>query len=103
LTVSERGYGKRCEMTEYPVHGRGGQGVRALDMTDKTGKVVAAIQVQPDDEIMMISSAGTLVRTSVDEISVMSRNTQGVVLKRVQEGDRLVGVDRIAAEDNGEE
>jgi DNA gyrase subunit A len=103
LTVSERGYGKRCEMSEYPVHGRGGQGVRALDMTDKTGKVVAAIQVQAGDEIMMISSGGSLVRTTVDEISVMSRNTQGVVLKRVEEGDRLVGVDRIAADENGEE
>jgi DNA gyrase subunit A len=103
LTVSERGYGKRCEMSEYPVHGRGGQGVRALDMTDKTGKVVAAIQVQAGDEIMLISSGGSLVRTGVGEISIMSRNTQGVVLKRVEEGERLVGVDRIVAEENGEE
>jgi DNA gyrase subunit A len=101
LTVSERGYGKRCEMTEYPVHGRGGQGVRALDLTDKTGKVVAAIQVQPSDEIMLISSGGSLVRTGVGEISIMSRNTQGVVLKRVEEGERLVGVDRIVTEENG--
>jgi DNA gyrase subunit A len=102
LTVSERGYGKRCEIDEYPVQGRGGQGVRALDLTDKTGKVVAAIQVQNSDEIMLISSSGSLVRTGVNEISVMGRNTQGVVLKRVEEDERLVGVDRIAAEANGE-
>jgi DNA gyrase subunit A len=103
LTVSERGYGKRCEIEEYPVQGRGGQGVRALDLTDKTGKVVAAIQVQNSDEIMLISSSGSLVRTGVNEISVMGRNTQGVVLKRVEEDERLVGVDRIAAEANGED
>ncbi|HXG29029.1 MAG TPA: DNA gyrase subunit A [Nevskiales bacterium] len=102
LTVSERGYGKRCEIGEYPVQGRGGQGVRALDLTDKTGKLVAAIQVQNGDEIMLISSSGSLVRTGVNEISVMGRNTQGVMLKRVEEDERLVGVDRIAAEANGE-
>jgi DNA gyrase subunit A len=72
-------------------------------MTEKTGKLVAAIQVQEDDEIMLISSGGSLVRTTVSGISAMGRNTQGVVLKRVEEGERLVGVDRIAGEANGDE
>src|SRR5690606_18138867 len=70
LTASENGYGKRTPVEDFPIHGRGGQGVIALQVTERNGKVVGALQVKPDDEIMLISSSGTLVRTSVEEVPV---------------------------------
>jgi DNA gyrase subunit A len=107
LTASENGYGKRTPVDDFPIHGRGGQGVIALQVTERNGGVVGALQVKPDDEIMLISSSGTLVRTPVSDISVQGRNTQGVRLIRLDEGDRLVGMERIIAEggegdENGE-
>jgi DNA gyrase subunit A len=104
LTASENGYGKRTPVEDFPVHGRGGQGVIALQITERNGRVVGALRVNPEDEIMLISSSGTLVRTPVDDISIQGRNTQGVRLIRLDEGDRLVGMERIIAEggDNGE-
>ena len=106
LTMSEAGFGKRTPVDDYPLRGRGGQGVFAQRLTDKTGKLVAAIQVGEDDEIMLITESGNLNRQSVSGISQLSRNTQGVKLIRLAEGDRLVGVDRIATEaeddDDGE-
>jgi DNA gyrase subunit A len=101
LTVSEFGLGKRTQIGEYPVHGRGGQGVIAQNLTDKSGKLVGAIEVHEADEVMLISEGGTLIRTSAREISVQGRNTQGVRIMRPDEGDRLVGIDRIEPE-NGE-
>ncbi|HLS82062.1 MAG TPA: DNA gyrase subunit A [Steroidobacter sp.] len=98
LTASENGYGKRTPVEDFPIHGRGGQGVIALQVTERNGKVVGALQVKPDDEIMLISSSGTLVRTSVEEVPVQGRNTQGVRLIRLDEGDRLVGLERIVAD-----
>jgi DNA gyrase subunit A len=95
LTASENGYGKLTPLDDFPVHGRGGQGVIALQTTDRNGATVAALQVTPGQEVMMISSTGTLVRTPVDEISVVGRNTQGVRLIRLGEGERLVGVERV--------
>ncbi|MEJ1966551.1 MAG: DNA gyrase subunit A [Gammaproteobacteria bacterium] len=95
LTASENGYGKRTPLDDFPAHGRGGQGVIALQTTDRNGATVAALQVTPGQEVMMISSTGTLVRTPVDEISVVGRNTQGVRLIRLGEGERLVGVERV--------
>ncbi len=104
LTATENGYGKRTPVEEFPVQGRGGQGVIAIQTTERNGRTVGAIQVKDDDEMMLISSNGTLVRTSVSEISVMGRNTQGVRLIRVEPGHRLVGLARIEAiEDDGEE
>lgn len=102
LTASENGYGKLTETSEFPVHGRGGQGVIALQTTARNGRMVGALQVVPEDEVMLISSSGTLVRTAVAEISQQGRNTQGVRLIRLDEGDRLVGLDRVAIE-NGED
>jgi DNA gyrase subunit A len=95
LTATENGFGKRTPVDEFPVQGRGGQGVIAIQTTERNGRTVGAVQVSDDDEIMLISSSGTLVRTGVDEISVMGRNTQGVRLIRVESGQRLVGLARI--------
>jgi DNA gyrase subunit A len=103
LTASATGYGKRTPLSDFPAHGRGGQGVIALQTSDRNGFTVAALQVLPGQEIMLISSTGTLVRTTVDEISVQGRNTQGVRLIRLGEGERLVGIERIESLDAGDE
>ncbi len=102
LTTTANGYGKRTPVTEFPAHGRGGQGVIAIQTNDRNGETVGALQVSADDEIMLISGAGTLVRTEVDGISVMGRNTQGVRLIRLQHDDVLVGIERVAGL-NGDE
>jgi DNA gyrase subunit A len=102
LTASENGYGKLTPLDDFPAHGRGGQGVIALQTTDRNGKTVAALQVTAGQEVMLISSTGTLVRTPVDEISVVGRNTQGVRLIRLGEGERLVGVERVDESLEGE-
>ena len=98
LTASQHGYGKRTSVEDFPSHGRGGQGVIALQISERNGQMVGALLVKPDDEIMLISSSGTLVRTPVGEISIQGRNTQGVRLIRLDEGDRLVGLERIVAD-----
>ena len=104
LVASENGYGKRTPIEDFPVHGRGGQGVIALQISERNGRMVGALLVRPDDEVMLISSNGTLVRTPVSEISEQGRNTQGVRLIRLDDGDRLVGLERIIAEGgDGEE
>jgi len=95
LTASEHGYGKLTPLDDFPVHGRGGQGVIALQTTERNGATVAALQVEAPQELMLISSNGTLVRTPVADVSVVGRNTQGVRLIRLDEGERLVGVERI--------
>jgi DNA gyrase subunit A len=95
LTASASGYGKRTPVSDFPMHGRGGQGVIAMQTSDRNGTTVAALQVRPGQEIMLISSTGTLVRTGVDEVSELGRNTQGVRLIRLSEGERLVGIERI--------
>ena len=95
LTASENGYGKLTPLEEFPCHGRGGQGVIAQQTTERNGAMVAALQVTLDQEIMLISSTGTLVRTPVREISIVGRNTQGVRLMRLAEGERLAGIERI--------
>ncbi len=95
LIATENGYGKRTPLDEFPVQGRGGQGVIAIQTSDRNGRAVGALQVSQDDEIMLISSAGTLVRTPAAEVSVMGRNTQGVRLIRLDKGDKLVGLERV--------
>jgi DNA gyrase subunit A len=95
LTASANGYGKLTPLEDFPAHGRGGQGVIALQTTDRNGEMVAALQVNSDHELMLISSTGTLVRTPVSEISVVGRNTQGVRLIRLGDGERLTGIERI--------
>ena len=95
LTATENGYGKRTSVDEFPVQGRGGQGVIAIQTTERNGRTVGSLLVREDDEIMLISSSGTLVRTPVNDISIIGRNTQGVRLIRLEEGQRLVGLARI--------
>ena len=95
LTAAENGYGKLTPLEEFPIHGRGGQGVIALQTTERNGATVAALQVAAPQELMLISSNGTLVRTPVADVSVVGRNTQGVRLIRLDEGERLTGVERI--------
>ena len=95
LSATENGYGKRTTVDEFPIQGRGGQGVIAIQTSKRNGRTVGALQVREEDEIMLISSSGTLVRTPVNEISVIGRNTQGVRLIRVESGQRLVGLARV--------
>ncbi len=95
LTVSENGYGKRTYSEEFPVYGRGGKGVIGMQTSERNGRLVGAVQVSDGDEIMLISDRGTLVRTRVDEVSVLSRNTQGVRLIKLKAEERLVGLERV--------
>ncbi len=95
LSATENGFGKRTAIDDFPVQGRGGQGVIAIQTTERNGRTVGAIQVGDEDEVMLISSGGTLVRTPVSDISIIGRNTQGVTLIRVEPGQRLVGLARI--------
>ncbi len=102
LTVSENGYGKRTAVSDFPAYNRGGQGVIAMQMSERNGPLVGAVQLMEGDEIMLISDQGTLVRTRSDEISVLGRNTQGVRVIRLKEGESLVGVARVEESENGE-
>jgi len=95
LTVSENGYGKRTVTEDFPTYGRGGQGVIGMQTSDRNGRLVGATQVTDGDEIMLISNRGTLVRTRVDEVSVLSRNTQGVRLIKLKTDEKLVGLERV--------
>jgi DNA gyrase subunit A len=105
LTASERGYGKRTAMDEFPRRGRGGQGVIAMVSNERNGKLVGAVQVLEGEEIMLISDQGTLVRTRVSEVSSLGRNTQGVTLIKLAKDETLVGLERVqepSAEDDEE-
>jgi DNA gyrase subunit A len=95
LTATENGYGKRTNVDDYPLKGRGGQGVISIVTNERNGKIVGAVQVQVDNEIMLITNNGTLVRISVAEISEMGRNTQGVRLIRLTNDEKLVEVEKI--------
>lgn len=95
LTATQRGYGKRTVVEDFPLQARGGQGVIGIQTTERNGSVVGAVQVFDQDELMLITEGGTLVRTRVDEISEVSRNTQGVRLIQLAEGERLVEIQRI--------
>jgi DNA gyrase subunit A len=96
LTATEKGYGKRTALDEYRLSGRGGQGVISIQVNERNGKVVGAIQVNQHDEVMLISNKGTLVRVPATEISLIGRNTQGVRLIQLSEGETLVSLERIA-------
>ena len=102
LSATENGYGKRTSLEEYPTKGRGTKGVISIQTSDRNGAVVGAVQVDEGEEIMMISDGGTLVRTRVDEVSISSRNTQGVTLIRLGEGEKLVGIERVEESDSQE-
>lgn len=100
LTVSENGYGKRTDVAEFPVYGRGGQGVIGMQTSERNGALVGAVQVADGGQIMLISNKGTLVRIRVDEVSVLSRNTQGVRLIKLKKDELLVGVEPVADADD---
>jgi DNA gyrase subunit A len=95
LTASARGFGKQTAIDDFPRKGRGGQGVIAMQCTDRNGDLAGAVQVFAGDDVMLISNRGTMVRTRTEEISELSRNTQGVMLIRVAEDETLVGLARI--------
>lgn len=96
LTLTENGYGKRTKIDEYPIHKRGGQGVIAMQTSERNGALVGAVLVDETDELMLITDGGTLVRTRTHEISILGRNTQGVRVIRPAEGEKVIGLDRIA-------
>ncbi|HUQ28322.1 MAG TPA: DNA gyrase C-terminal beta-propeller domain-containing protein, partial [Usitatibacter sp.] len=104
LTATENGYGKRTPIAEYTRHGRGTQGMIAIQTSERNGKVCAATLASPDDEIMLITNGGVLIRTRVNEIREMGRSTQGVTLINLSEGEKLSGLQRIMDRDdeNGE-
>jgi DNA gyrase subunit A len=102
LTVSENGYGKRTAMADFPVHKRGGQGVIAMQLSERNGALIGAVPVAEGDEIMLISDQGTLVRTRTDEVSVLGRNTQGVRLINVADNEQLIGVERVEEPEDDE-
>ena len=96
LTATVNGYGKRTPLTDYPKHHRGGQGVISIQVNERNGAVVGAVLVKDEDETMLITDAGVLIRTRVNEISVVGRNTQGVTLIDLGEGEKLAGVEKVA-------
>ncbi|MDX2465638.1 MAG: DNA gyrase subunit A [Porticoccus sp.] len=99
LTVSDNGYGKRTALTEFPTKGRGGKGMIAIQASERNGPLVGAVQLFEGDEIMLISDQGTMVRTRSEEISMLGRNTQGVRVIRLKEGETMVGLARIEEQD----
>ena len=103
LTASANGYGKRSRVAEFPIKGRGAQGVIAMRCNERNGPLVGAVQVFEGDELMLISNLGTLVRTSADEVSLLGRNTQGVRLIALRGEERLNGIARIAESADGDQ
>ena len=99
LTVSENGFGKRTAISQFPSKGRGNKGVIGMQTSDRNGQLVGAIQVLPGDQMMLISDQGTLVRCRTDEISELGRNTQGVRVIRLRDGESLVNIARIEEPD----
>ena len=103
LIATENGYGKRTRVEEFPLHGRGGQGVIAVQTSERNGKVVGAVLVATGDHLMLISDKGTLVRTAASEVSLLGRNTQGVRLISLGDGEALVSIEPVADEGGEDE
>ena len=102
LTVTERGYGKRTDLSEYRMQSRGGKGILTIKVTPKNGKAMSAIQVTEDDEIMILTSAGMIIRMKTKDISIIGRNTQGVKLINIADDDKVVGVVKLAEREDGD-
>ncbi len=102
LMACENGFGKRTAVEDFPVYGRGGQGVIGIQVSDRNGPVIGAAQVEETDEIILITDQGTLVRTRVTEVSCQGRNTQGVTLIRLTNDEHLVGIERVVENDEGD-
>ncbi len=102
FAVTENGYGKRTSIDEYPVHRRGGKGVIAIKTSERNGNVVAILVVDEEDDVMLMTNIGKVIRTRISEISVISRNTQGVKLMGKETGERVVGAARLAEKEDEE-
>lgn len=103
LTATEFGFGKRTNLEEYRVQGRGGQGIISIQTSARNGQVVGAVQVDDEDQIMLITNGGTLVRTPVKHVSLVGRNTQGVKLINLTKDEKLVGLERVVEEEDAED
>lgn len=103
LTITEKGYGKRTPVEEYTVHGRGGLGLKNYNVTDKTGKIADVLVVNDEDDILVITDDGTIIRMSAANISLLSRATQGVRIMRIMEGSRVICIEKTDKEDEAEE
>jgi DNA gyrase subunit A len=103
LTVCERGFGKRTPTSDYPTKNRGGKGVITIKTTERNGKVVSLRIVTDDDDLMLITDGGKLIRMPVDGIPTIGRNTQGVRLIRLEEGEKVMAMERLAEKEEGEQ
>ena len=102
LTITEKGYGKRTELEEYSIHGRGGIGIKNYNVTEKTGNVAAVKMVNPEDDILVISDDGTIIRMAAANISVLGRATQGVRVMRLMEGSKVISMEKTEKESEEE-
>jgi len=102
LTATENGYGKRTPVAEYTRHGRGTKGMIAIQTSDRNGKLVGAVLVEPSNEVMLISTGGVLIRTRVESIREMGRSTQGVTLINLDDGTFLASIEKVADSDSDE-
>lgn len=103
LTVAEKGFGKRTGISEYPLQSRGGKGVITIKTTERNGKVVGARQVTDDDDLMIITAKGQVIRMKVKGVSLIGRNTQGVKLIGIEQSDKVTGFARLAEKEDEEE
>ena len=94
LSITEKGYGKRTLLEEYPVHGRGGLGVKNYNVTDKTGSLADVKIVGPGEDILVVSDDATMIRMAADSISLLGRSTQGVRIMRLGEGSRVISIEK---------
>jgi DNA gyrase subunit A len=103
LVVSEKGYGKRTELDDYRITGRGGKGVKTMNITDKTGDLIAIKSVNDEDGLMIINRSGIVIRLKVSSLRVMGRATQGVRLINIKENDQIASVAKVESMESGEE
>ena len=102
LTVSERGFGKRSSSYEYRISGRGGKGITAMIVNERNGRLVASFPIEDSDQIMLVTDAGKLIRCPVDDVRIAGRNTQGVRIFKTDEAEKVVSVERIPEDGNGD-
>ena len=103
VTCTQNGYGKRTEVSEYRIQGRGGSGIITIQTTERNGKVVGAMQVADTDDIMMVTNKGKVIRTHAKNIGLIGRNTQGVRLISLEQGEQVVSIARLAEKEDEEE
>jgi DNA gyrase subunit A len=103
ITATENGYGKQTKISEFSIQKRGGKGVIAIKTSKRNGKLIGANQVEENDEVMFISSSGNLIRTKISSISLIGRNTQGVILIRLSDDNKLLGMERIINDESEDE